>query len=328
MPSWGELVNEFDQRAQREAENEKVPGVHNVSVRNPMGWLTDSLTARLAEVGTIRDDRNVLFYASSFLQKPGAGAPVTSITHEDVNGLMAVIHGMDYDKGLTLLLHTPGGVTTAAESFVAYMRSKFPEVEVIVPTFAFSAGTMIATGCDRIWMGRQSQLGPIDPQMPMPSTGRFVSAQAIVAQFDKATSDIKADPDTALAYAPILQTMGPALVQEARVSLRYSQDTVASWMAKYMFKAEADPAAKAKAAARFLNDRDTHLDHSRRIDRDQARAQDLVVFDLEDNQALQEAVLTAYHLMTILFERTTFSKVMYTHLGQSWLKNWAPAGSE
>jgi ClpP class serine protease len=324
MPSWGELVAEFDQRAQRETENEQQPGLHDISVRNPMGWLTGSLTAQLAQVKALRDDRNVLFYASGFLQKPGAGAPSTSITHEDVNGLMSVIYGMDYDNGLTLILHTPGGVTTAAESFVAYMRAKFPDVEVIVPTFAFSAGTMIATGCDRIWMGRQSQLGPIDPQMPMPSTGRFVSAQAIVAQFEKATMDIKADSDTALAYAPILQTMGPALVQEARVSLRYSEDTVARWMTNHMFQGDADAEAKAKDAAHFLNDRDTHLDHSRRIDRDEARRTGLVVFDLEASQDLQEAVLTAYHLMTILFERTPSSKVMYTHLGQTWLKNWAP----
>ncbi|TIC83620.1 hypothetical protein E8D34_15980 [Nocardioides sp. GY 10113] len=324
MPSWGELVAEFDQRAQREAESAGQPGLYPDALLNPMGWLTGTLTDRLGEIGRLRSGRNVLFYASGFLQKPGAGAPATSITHEDVNGLMAVMYGMDYTKGLTLLLHTPGGVTTAAESFVAYMRSKFPDVEVVVPTFAFSAGTMIATGCDRIWMGRQSQLGPIDPQMPMPSTGRFVSAQAIVAQFEKATSDIKSDPDSSLAYAPILQSMGPALVQEARVSLRYSQETVATWMASYMFKDDDNRQEKAAAVAAFLNDRDTHLDHSRRIDRDEARSRGLVVEDLESEQPLQEAVLTAYHLMTILFERTPSSKVMFTHLGQSWLKNWTP----
>jgi hypothetical protein len=322
VPSWGELVAEFDRRAALEANEEKNPGTVPESERNPMGWITGALTARLAEIGGLREDRNVLFYASGFLQKPNAGAPVTSITHEDVNGLMAVIYGMDYTKGLSLMLHTPGGVTTAAESFVAYMRAKFPDVEVIVPTFAFSAGTMIATGCDRIWMGRQSQIGPIDPQMPMPSTGRFVSASAIVSQFEKANEDIAANPNSSLTYAPILQTMGPALVQEARIALQYSEDTVASWMEAHMFAGDPQAKSKAMAAAHFLNDRNVHLDHSRRIGRDQARADaGLVVEDLESNQDLQEAVLTAYHLMTILFERTPSAKIMYTHLGQTWLKN-------
>lgn len=275
MPSWGELVAEFDQRANRETEEQGSPGTHDATARDPLGWLTRQLTVRLAEISALMDGRNVLFYASAFLQKPAAGAPATSITHEDVNGLMSVIYGMDYSKGLALVLHTPGGVTTAAESFVAYMRAKFPSVDVVVPTFAFSAGTMIAMGCDRIWMGRQSQLGPIDPQMPMPATGRFVSAQAIVAQFERALKDIGDDQRAAHAYAPILQSMGPALVQEARVSLRYSEDTVAAWLRAHMFQGIPDAEVKAKAAAHFLNDRDTHLDHSRRIDRDASASRGL-----------------------------------------------------
>lgn len=57
---------------------------------------------------------------------------------------MSVMFGMDWNKGLTLVLHTPGGVTNAAETLVAYLRSKFNYIEVIVPTFAMSAGTMIS----------------------------------------------------------------------------------------------------------------------------------------------------------------------------------------
>lgn len=47
-----------------------------------------------------------------------------------------------------------------------------------------SAGTMISLSANKIIMGRQSQLGPIDPQMPL--SGRFVSAQSIIDQFEEA----------------------------------------------------------------------------------------------------------------------------------------------
>jgi len=53
----------------------------------------------------------------------------------------------------------------AAQTIVDYLRSKFSTIEVLVPTYAMSAGTMIALGCDRVFMGRQSQLGPTDPQL-------------------------------------------------------------------------------------------------------------------------------------------------------------------
>jgi len=38
---------------------------------------------------------------------------------------MPIIHGMDSSKGLTLIMHTPGGVTNATETIVDYLRSKF-----------------------------------------------------------------------------------------------------------------------------------------------------------------------------------------------------------
>lgn len=57
---------------------------------------------------------------------------------------MATLHGMEWEKGLTLILHTPGGVTNAAESIVSYLHSKFSDIETIVPTIAMSAGTMIS----------------------------------------------------------------------------------------------------------------------------------------------------------------------------------------
>ena len=104
--------------------------------------------------------RNVLYYASSFLQKPHVPGLFTSLNMEDINGFMAGIHGHDFSKGLLLVLHTPGGMAEAAQTVVDYLRSKFADIDVLIPTYAMSAGTMIALACDKIIMGRQSQLGP------------------------------------------------------------------------------------------------------------------------------------------------------------------------
>ena len=80
-----------------------------------------------------RAESNVLLHGSGFLQKPTAPGDYIQITNEDVNGYMSVLHGMDYDRTLTLILHTPGGNVNAAESLVEYLRSKFRRIEVIVP---------------------------------------------------------------------------------------------------------------------------------------------------------------------------------------------------
>lgn len=48
------------------------------------------------------------------------------------------------------------------------------------------------------------------------------------------------------------------------------------------------------------------------------------VEDLEDSQDLQEAVLTAYHLMTLGFDHGPATKTIFSDHGRSYVKNWVP----
>jgi len=90
-----------------------------------------------------------------------------------------------------------------------------------------------------------------------------------------------------------------------------------------MFKSQVAPQARAERAAKHFNDAQTHMSHGRRIDRDEARAQGLSVEDLEASQPLQEEVLTAYHVMTIIFEQSLAVKLMRSGAGRGWIKNHA-----
>ena len=116
-------------------------------------------------------NRNVIAYYSAWLSKQGAAN--LDINDADMTGFMNCIHGMDCSKGLDLILHTPGGSPTAAEAIVVYLRKKFDnDIRVIVPQLAMSAGTMIACSAKVIIMGKQSSLGPIDPQFNGIQIGR------------------------------------------------------------------------------------------------------------------------------------------------------------
>jgi len=64
-----------------------------------------------------------------------------------------------------------------------------------------------------------------------------------------------------------------------------------------------------------------HGSHGRRIDRDEARQQPLHVIDLEDDQRLQEEVLTLYHLSTIAFEMGPAMKSVIGSNGRLWVKH-------
>jgi len=180
---------------------------------------------------------------------------------------------------------------------------------------------MISLASDRVIMGKHSQLGPIDPQMPMPG-GRSYSARAIVEQFKQAKTEILEDQQLAHAWAPIISASGPALLQEAQNNLDYSEQMVANWLSKFMFLGDADAVEHGKSVAEYFNDNTKHKSHGRRIGIEEAAAQGVVTEELEASQDLQEAVLTSYHLMTIFFEQTLMTKMIWSDRGQSWIKNW------
>ena len=118
MPPWNELLRQMNAQPQPER----------------LDWLRGQQQEALARIGTKRGDRNVIFYASSFLQKPLVPAVFSQITHEDINGFMSIMFGMDWSKGLTLLLHTPGGITNAVETIVDYItQQRRHQIETVYP---------------------------------------------------------------------------------------------------------------------------------------------------------------------------------------------------
>ena len=302
MPIWSELLDELN-------------GLSNDKKGT---WLNTRLDEQLTRIGD-RRGRNVIVYASGFLQNPLVPAFATSINREDINGLMCAAHGLDFKKGLSLVIHTPGGDMASTETMVDYLRSKFDYIEAIVPVYAMSGGTMIALNSNKIVMGRQSQLGPIDAQLPV--SGGFVSAASILDQFNTARKEISEDRNAAVVWAPILQTMGPSLLSQAQKALELGQQIAEHGLANYMFAKESD-SCQAERVAEYFNSEDVHLNHGRRIGVDECAKEGLIVERLEKDQDFQDEVLTAYHLLTILFEQSTTVKVVRNHKGQGWAKHF------
>jgi len=224
MPTWSELLEELKGQ----------PADSSATLNRKL----HEYTGRVGDL----TGRNVLHYASGFLQKPSLSGLLTSINPKDINGFMAGVHGLDPKKGLLLMLHTPGGVVEASQTIVGHLRSKFDVIDALIPIYGMSAGTMIALGCDSISMGCHSQLGPIDPQLNVGN--KQYSAHSVVSQFEGAKKDILADPNLAHAWNPVLSTLGPALLQQARRAIRYGESLVAKWLEKHMFAGRPDAASR------------------------------------------------------------------------------------
>jgi hypothetical protein len=255
--------------------------------------------------------RNVIVYYSGWLQKPLVPPPFFAVNDNDKNGFMATIHELDRDLGLDLFLHTPGGDAAATESLVDYLRQMFgTNIRAIVPQLAMSAGTMIALSCKEILMGKHSNLGPIDPQI-----GSF-PAHGIIDEFERAQNEIqsaKTDQERIAKIAlwqPIIAKYSPALIGECQNAISWSTTMVAEWLKTGMFAGEDWAEANAGTIVQELSSHEETKTHARHIHRDKLVELGVKVVSLEDDDRLQDAVLTVHHACVNTLSQTPAVKVI------------------
>jgi hypothetical protein len=298
MPNWNQVLGEL-QDFHRHGLN-----AHDILRRKYLAALFQ------------RTNRNVIAYYTAFLSKPPHIDH--SIVDEDKNGFMAAIHGLNRNLGLDLILHTPGGGMAATESLVDYLRRMFgTDIRAIVPQIAMSAGTMIACSCKSIVMGKQSNLGPIDPQFGA------VPAAGVLEEFRRAHQEIKDDPSKLAVWRPILEKYTPTFLHRCEHAVARAQTFVQAKLDDNMLcdiKQKRARVAKAKSIVDKLSDFESNRGHDRHIQIDECIAIGLKVEKLEDDPQLQDAVLTVHHCYMHTMQNTPANKLIENHAGAAMVK--------
>lgn len=271
---------------------------------------------------------DTVVYATAFTSSRIGQIPpyLLQITGEDIQGFMAALHGLKGDK-LDLLLHSSGGSLEAAEQVVQYLRAKYAYIRAIVPQNAMSAATMIACACDEIVMGKQSALGPIDPQITFPTKDGFRTAPAfdLLAEFAQAKAEVSADARVAPIWVNKIRDYPPGILNTCKRTTELSVEKVKAWLATYMFRDETDAESKADGIAVWLGRAVEHKTHGRPINFTLAQERGLRVVPLEGDQEFQDLVLSVFHAICITFEVTPCVKFVENHAGRGWfVANQAP----
>lgn len=265
-----------------------------------------------------KTDRNIICYFSAWLQGNIASPnQEVQIYDNDMNGFMNAVSGMDKEKGLDLILHTPGGVTTATESLVGYLRKIFNnDIRVIVPHMAMSAGTMIACAAKEIIMGKESSLGPVDPQL------HNVPAQGVLKEFDRAMNESVAVPGRSLIWREIISQYRPTFVGECENVIELSRNLIEGWLSTGMFKKSRKKDLLVKAIADELLSHDISKVHDRHFDYERCKKIGLKVTKLEDDPDVQDKVLSIYHTYLLsVYICTNMIKLIEGQNGSSFVIN-------
>ena len=296
MPNWSEVLAEI-----------------NVLIQKKDPQALDKVRRKYLDLLFKRTGRNVIAYYSGWLQKPGSSEAL--INDKDKSALMVTINKLDRSKGLDLLLHTPGGDLAATESLVDYLKSMFGnDIRAIIPQISMSAGTMIALSCKSIMMGKQSNLGPIDPQMG------GVACQGVISEFERAKQEVKSDPSTAALWQAIIGKYHPTFLSMCQHAIDWSSKLAEEWLLNNMCSSDK------KRTNRILNefsDHKTQLSHARHISIQRCEELGLAIEKMEDDDELQDLILTSHHAFMHTFSNSNALKIVENHLGTAYVENFA-----
>jgi ATP-dependent protease ClpP protease subunit len=300
MPDWGQVLSEI--------KEEDI----NLIRRN----FSSRDTVRRKHLKALSEytGRNTICYYSGWLSKPYVFG--MDITDEDKNGFMMAIHGMDKSKGLDLLLHTPGGSISAAESLVHYLKQIFGnDVRAVVPQLAMSAGTMIACSCKSILMAKHSNLGPIDPQIA------GTPAAAVKEEFENAIAEITQNGARLQGWQFILSKYTPTFLATCENAIKLSKEFVKRELVGNMLALDPNKNMVADNIVDTLSDFSGNKSHDRHIHADECRALGLVVEELEKDNSLQDKVLTVHHCMMHTLANSPAIKIIENDMGAAFIKN-------
>jgi hypothetical protein len=162
-------------------------------------------------------------------------------------------------KKISLVLYTIGGSTLAAWNMVTMLRMFCDELEIVIPSRARSAGTLMSLGADTIMMTKQATLGPIDPSLTGPLNPQVpgaapdarapVSVEAVRGYIEMAKQDfgVRAGQQMAQVLINLAEKVHPLVLGSIFRSRAQIQ-----FLARELLKSQVKEPAKVKKIIEFL----------------------------------------------------------------------------
>ena len=164
-------------------------------------------------------------------------------------------------------------------------------------------------------MGKESSIGPIDPQFGA------LSAAGLLQEFKRIGREIRADPNSALLWQPVLSKINPGFITECENAVKWSAQMAENFLVGNMLKGKKNNVKLAKAIVKRLTDKANTIAHGRHIGFDEA----VDIFGdgveaLENDQDFQDAILTVHHSTMITLGSTGATKIIENHTGRAFVK--------
>ena len=136
-----------------------------------------------------------------------------------------------------------------------------------------------------------------------------------------AKQQCKSDPASLAAWMPIIRSYAHGLLTQCMKAKAQSVEMVSGWLQRFMLADHPDREGKSKEVANWFTNYENFGSHGERVGRDESRAMGLKVEDLENDQQLQDTVLSIHHATMHTFSGTGAVKIIENHHGRAWIRS-------
>ena len=163
-------------------------------------------------------------------------------------------------------------------------------------------------------MGKHSSLGPNDPQFG------GIPAHGILEEFNRAKQEMQSNPATIPVWQPIIAKYSPTLIGECEKAIAWCNEMTRSWLKSGMLSNTDNADQTTRHVVKELADHSVTKSHARHLSAEHCRRIGLKVVALEEDGALQEAVLSLHHSCIHTLGSTTAFKIIENHNGVAFIQ--------
>lgn len=214
-------------------------------------------------------------------------------------------------RKLTVVLTTFGGYIEIVHRVVDTLRYHYKHINFVVPSHAFSAGTVLIMSGDSIYMDYYSRLGPIDPQVETAKGGQVVPALGYLIQWERLLKKARKGKLTMAEMQLMIDGFDQAELYKYEQERELSIALLEEWLVNYKFKnwkttetqrKRVTPAMRknrAKTIAKELNNPEKWHTHGHGISMEVLRRDlKLLIDDFGEDSELSDKIKEYHSLLT------------------------------
>jgi len=134
---------------------------------------------------------------------------------------------------------------------------------------------------------------------------------------ETAKSDIKVNPQAAMLWQVIISKYHPTLLGACKSSIEWSEKLAFDWLKRNMC---AGDEARTKKILTEFGDHQKNKSHARHISKDKCKEIGLSILDMEDDNVLQDLILTVHHTYMHTITLAPVTKIVENHLGVAYVE--------